>query len=327
MFNYLTVWNRWLGQRMIFVSILALLIGFNLPLPKVLFSENVTIICFVYLTFITSLDVHFRDFIKIIKRPILPLGMLVLIHIVMPIVAWGIGYLFFPHDFNTRLGLLISSAIPVGLSSIVWTGIGGGNIVLALVVVVMDTLLSPIILPGFFALVVGENIQIEYSQMIIELIWMVAVPSFAAMTLNDITQGKLEPFSRSIGGLTAKIGVFFIILVNAAIIAPEIEWGASLLKLLFVIFLLTISGYLLGYLASFALKDRSRSTVISMVYNVGMRNISFGFVLALTYFPTAVAVPITLASVYNQPLASIVSWVFNRKAENHMSKSMRNETH
>lgn len=313
MLSYLAAWNRWLGQRMFFITLLSLVIGFNVSLPQFLFAHNVTLFCFVYLTFITSLDVHFRDFIGIIKRPILPLGMLVLIHGIMPIIAWGIGYLFFPQDFYTRLGLQISSAIPVGLTSIVWTGIAGGDVVLALVVVMIDTLLSPLILPGFFSLVLGQSVTLNYTQMIFELLLMVAVPSLTGMALNDLTQGKLERFSHSLGGLTAKIGVFFIISINAAIIAPKIVWGISMLKLLFVILLLMLSGYLIGYLASFALRDRSRSTVLAMVYNVGMRNINFGFVLAQTYFPITVAIPVTLASVFNQPLASVVSWISHRE--------------
>lgn len=313
MLSYITAWNRWLGQRMFFITILAILIGFNIPLPKYLLSHHVTLVCFIYLTFITSLDVHFRDFVGILKKPSLPIGMLVLIHGIMPIVAWGVGTLFFPSDFHIRLGFLISSAIPVGLTSIVWTGIAGGDVVLALVLVMLDTLICPLILPAFFAIVLGQSIELNYSQMVIELIFMVALPSLAGMLLNDVTKGKLEGFSHSIGGLTAKLGVFFIILINAATIAPKIIWGISILKLLLVILLLMLSGYLIGYLASYALRERSRSTVITMVYNVGMRNINFGFVLAMTYFPTAVAVPVTLASVYNQPLASVVTWLFNRR--------------
>lgn len=315
MLEKLTAWNRWLGRWMILVTVLALLLGFNVPLPKVLFSHNVTIICFVYLTFITSLDVHFKDFIEIVKRPVLPFGMLLLIHGLIPVIAWGLGYLFYPDNFHTRLGLLISSAIPVGLSSIVWTGISGGDLVLALVVVTMDTIFSPLILPGFFALVVGQDIAIDYVKMIVELLWMVAAPSLIGMTINDLTKGKLAVFSHSIGGLTSKIGVFFIILINAGMIAPEVIWGASMIKLLFVILLLMLCGYFVGYAASFVLKNRTQSTVITMIYNVGMRNINFGFVLASTYFPAAVAIPVTLGSIFNQPLASLVYWFFNRKVK------------
>ncbi|HVJ48722.1 bile acid:sodium symporter family protein [Desulfitobacterium sp.] len=314
MLSYLAAWNRWLGKRMFFVTLIALIIGFNFSLPNFLLSQNVTLFCFIYLTFITSLDIHFKDLLRIIKHPVLPIGMLILIHAVMPIIAGGIGFLFYPQDFYTRLGFLISSVIPIGLTSIVWTGIAGGDVVLALVVVMLDTLLSPLILPGFFSLVLGQSLALDYSQMVLELIEMVALPSLAGMALNDITKGKVDNFSHSIGGLTAKIGVFFIILINAANIAPNIVWGISILKLLLVILLLMLCGYLVGYLASFALRNRTRATVLTMIFNVGMRNINFGFVLAITYFPIAVAIPVTLASVFNQPLASIFAWFSVRNA-------------
>lgn len=208
MLNSFAVLNRWLGKRMFFVTLIALLTGFNFNLPHFLLSQNVTLFCFIYLTFVTSLDIHFKDLLRIIKRPILPIGMLILIHAVMPIIAGGIGFLFYPQDFYTRLGFLISSVIPIGLTSIVWTGIAGGDVVLALVVVMLDTLLSPLILPAFFSVVLGQSIDVNYSQMILELIMMVALPSLAGMALNDLSKGKVDKFSQSLGGLTAKIGVF-----------------------------------------------------------------------------------------------------------------------
>lgn len=315
MFNYLTKANHWLGQNMFFITITALLLGFNVQLPHFLLAHNVTVILFVYLTFITSLDIYFRDIVKIMRRPVLPLGMLMLIHGIIPFVAWIIGHAFFPNDLYVRIGLLISSAIPVGLTSIVWTGIAGGDVVLALVVVMLDTLLSPLILPVFFAIVLKQGIEINYVQMIGELILMVAVPSILAMAVNTLTKGRIEAFSHSIGGLTAKIGVFLIILINAAIIAPKVVWDFSMVKLLFVILLIMLSSYFLGFLSAFISRIKQRETIITMVFNTGMRNINFGFILALTYFPTAVAIPVTLASVFNQPLASLVSWIFNRKKE------------
>lgn len=314
MLSYFTGWNRWLGKRMFFVTLVALVIGFNFKLPHFLLSQNVTLFCFIYLTFITSLDIHFKDLLRIIKHPVLPIGMLILIHAVMPVIAGGIGFLFYPQDLYTRLGFLISSVIPIGLSSIIWTGIAGGDVVLALVVVMFDTLLTPLILPAFFALVLGQSIDVNYSQMVLDLIVMVTLPSLAGMALNDLTKGKVDKFSQSLGGLTAKIGLFFIILINAAMIAPKIVWGVSIFKLLMVILLLMLCGYLVGYLASFALHARTRPTVLTMIFNVGMRNINFGFVLAMAYFPIAVAIPVTLGSVFNQPLASIFSWFALRNA-------------
>jgi bile acid:Na+ symporter, BASS family len=313
MFNQLVGLNRWVGKRMFYVTLLALIVGFSFPLSVPKWMRDMVIVFFVYMTFVTSLDIRLSDFISVLKKPGIPLWMLFLIHAVMPIVAWSVGWIFYPDDFMTRLGFLISSAIPIGVTSIVWTSLGGGNVAMALVVVTLDTLISPLILPGFFSVVIGKNIQIDYSQMIGQLIMMVAVPSLLGMGLNNLTKGKLSSFTQSVGGITAKLGVFFIVLINAWTVAPELHWSLALIKLLFVIFLLVVSGYLIGYIGSFLIREKSQETVLTMTYNVGMRNINFGFVLALAYFPVTVAIPITLASIFQQPLAALISRLYNMK--------------
>lgn len=47
-----------------------------------------------------------------------------------------------------------------------------------------------------------------------------------------------------------------------------------------------------------------------MIFNVGMRNTSFGSVLAIAYFPPAVAFPIILTLLYQHPIAAIVTQLF-----------------
>jgi predicted Na+-dependent transporter len=102
------------------------------------------------------------------------------------------------------------------------------------------------------------------------------------------------------------------VFINASAVSHEINWNLDLVKMLLVILLLVMCGYYLGYAGSYTLKERRRDTVVTMVYNVGMRNISFGSVLAVTYFPAAVAVPVTLGMLYQQPLAAAVTYLFNR---------------
>lgn len=311
MWEKFRVLNSWLGKRMFYVTVLALVLGFTFPISVTKWTRDLVIVLFVYMTFITSLDIRFRDFISILKKPSVPIWMLFLIHAIMPVIAWSVGWMFYPDDFMIRLGFLISSAIPIGVTSIVWTSLGGGNVALALVVVTLDTLLSPLILPGFFSVIIGESIHINYAQMIGQLLWMVTLPSLLGMGLNDLTKGKMSTFTQSIGGITAKLGVFFIVLINASTVVPELKWEPALIKLLLVILLLVMSGYLVGYAGSFFIKEKKQETILTMIYNVGMRNINFGFVLALAYFPVTVAIPITLASIFQQPLAALISRKFN----------------
>lgn len=48
------------------------------------------------------------------------------------------------------------------------------------------------------------------------------------------------------------------------------------------------------------------------MFSGGMRNISAGAVLAVSYFPPAVAVPVVLGMLFQQTLASIYGFAINR---------------
>lgn len=53
-----------------------------------------------------------------------------------------------------------------------------------------------------------------------------------------------------------------------------------------------------GYIGSSVLPKHDWGTRIAMVYNVGMRNLSFAPVLAISYLPPFSAVPLTLLMLY-----------------------------
>ncbi|MGI6684093.1 MAG: bile acid:sodium symporter family protein [Bacillota bacterium] len=322
MLKTITKWNNWLGHRMFFVVLSALLIGFNLPLPKSPWLTLTAVVLFAYMTFVTALETSFKEVMKILHKPWIPLWMLFLIHVGTPTISWFVGLIFYPQDPLIRLGFLISAAIPVAVTSIIWTSLTGGSVPLALVTVTLDTLAVPIILPIFFLITVGEILSIDYFNLILRLLLMVTIPSVLGMLIHDLTQGRFDQFCHTVGGFTSKAALFLVILLNAAMVAPEIKWNTSLIKLLGVILLLVSCGYFLGFTGSFVLKDRKREIISAMIFNVGMRNIAFGSLLALSYFPPQAVIPVTLAMVFQQPVAAIVSILFRRhvgKAAEHLS--------
>ncbi len=50
---------------------------------------------------------------------------------------------------------------------------------------------------------------------------------------------------------------------------------------------------------------RDKGTVVSLIFTGGMRNISAGAVIAVAYFPPAVAVPVVVGMLFQQVLASL----------------------
>ncbi|MCX7780312.1 MAG: bile acid:sodium symporter family protein [Negativicutes bacterium] len=305
-------WNVWLGQHMFLLVLSGLFFGFFAGSPNIPHAGLISIVLFAYSTFVTAMGTSFREFLSVLSRPWIPLWILVLIHLVTPLFAGIAGLIFYPDNYHMRLGYLIGASVPIGVTSILWTSITAGNVPISLVAVTLDTLIVPIILPAFFKIIVGQALAINYAEMVHQLLWMITAPSLAGMLLNDLTRGEITGFSRSFGGVTAKLSFALVIFLNAAVVAPDIHWSWPVLKIVAVCFLMVAGGYFLGYAGSLCVKGRPRAVTMAMIYCVGLRNISFGMVLALAYFPPAVAVPITLFMLFQQPLAAAIPHIIRR---------------
>lgn len=308
-----TACNRWINEHMFLVVLTALLIGFIwAPGPSGFFGI-LAVVLFAYMTFVTALGTSLRDFLRVFKKPLIPLWSLLLIHIVAPAVAWLIGIVFYPEDFSIRMGLLILASIPVGVTSIMWTSIVEGDVPLTLIVVTLDTFIAPVLLPAFFQLIAGKTIHIDLWPMVFQLLMMVTLPSFAGMIIYDAAHGKTAAFAKSFGGLTAKISLFGVILISAAQVGPAIHWNIAMVKMLFVVLLMAVCGYSLGFLGGCIFRHHRKETTKAIIYNVGMRNISFGSVLAVVYFSPSIAIPVTLGMLFQQPLAAAIAWFLSRR--------------
>lgn len=306
--------NLWISKRMFLVVLLPVLAGF---LGQKYFSSGlggngVVVSLFAYMTFVTSLEITWQRFWGALSYPGTIVWMLFLIHGVMPLIAFLLARSFFIHSFPTQLGFLIGATVPVGVTSIIWTSVTGGDSALALAVVTIDTILVPLWFPFFLEGVAGQYIPVSYGRLFYDLIWMVTVPSVAGMSLATIIPRFSRDFTRSFGGFTAKVGLALVVFVNALRVAPEIRWNFSLGKMFVALLLLVISGYLLGYGGSLIFSGRRWEGTVAMVYNVGMRNLSFALVLAVSYLPSLAAVPLTLLMLYQQPLAGLTHFLLNR---------------
>lgn len=312
MYDFLTKSNQWLNKNMFVMVTSGIVAGFFLPLNNSAFLGALATGLFAYMTFISALKTTLQDVVRILTKPLIPLWSLFLIHGVAPLAAWGAGLWLYPDNFEMRVGLIIGSTIPIAVTSIIWTTIANGDIALALVTVTLDTLLIPILIPAVFRVMIGTSVAINYGSMVIRLLLMVTIPSVLGIATNEITKGRLEDFSNSVGGVTSKIANFLVIYINSAIVLRQIQWNQSALEMMIIVLGLIFVNYLIGFFGSYVVKIRSKETITAMIFNVGMRNTSFGSVIAITYFPPAVALPIVLTLLFQQPLAALVSKLLTR---------------
>ncbi len=72
-----------------------------------------------------------------------------------------------------------------------------------------------------------------------------------------------------------------------------------------------MTGYAVAWLIGRLMK-RSQDEIVSLIYTGGMRNISAGAVLAVSFFPSQVAVPVVIGMLFQQILAALFGYLLRR---------------
>ena len=263
-------------------------------------------------TFIGSLKIDFNAFLHTVKRPKGIIAAMLILRLLMPITALLFGRMVFPNDIYTQTGILLFGLLPIAISSVVWTSITKGNVSLTLSVLLLDTVLTPVMLPLSILVLTGANIEIDTFGMMQSLLFMVVIPSLLGMSLNQFSKGefgqkwsgRLAPF--------AKILLLTVILINGGNIRqyfPPINLG--LLGIMVSVAFLSVLGYLISWLLAKVLK-LDEPNIKAVIFAGGMRNMSTGVVIAVAYFPPAAAIPIVTGIFFQQIVCATIAKLLER---------------
>lgn len=276
---------------------------------------------FAFMTFASSLGLNFQGLKSFTKYPWVILITIAFLHIVMPIWAYFLSTVIFD-DHLLTIGFVLSVAVPTGVTSFIWISICRGHLALGLSIILIDTLLSPIVMPLLIKIVVGKTIEIDTASLMLDLLWMIVVPSILAVLLNEYTKGKINLTLGKTLAPFQKISVFFIVGINASIIAPyvkNITWEIA--GVIGVVFIISVSGYALCLVVGHILwKDPH--IVTTFVFTGGMRNIAVGVVIASSYFPSKVVMPVVFGMLFQQVLASQFSRIIEKYKEKYTKEEV-----
>lgn len=296
--------NRFLEKAMPFFIPGSVVIGVLISDYIVDFSYLIPWI-FAFMTFAGSLNSNFASFKNAVLHPFPIFIVLIVLHIVMPLMVLGIGHVVFTGDIYTITGLVLMMSIPTGITSFVWVSIKKGNNTLALTIILIGALLSPFIVPLTMSLLVGGNVQIDSFSMMIGLFWMIVVPSIIGMTLNQVSKGKVINILSARLSPISKVGMGIVVMLNGAVVAPYLlDVKLKVVGIALTVLAIAFLGYVVSFLIAIWFKQ-PKETVIALTFTGGMRNISSGVVVAITYFPAPVAVPVVLGMLFQQILASV----------------------
>jgi predicted Na+-dependent transporter len=189
----------------------------------------------------------------------------------------------FHGDAFTITGLVLAVVIPTGVTSMIWVSIYNGNSILALTIILIDTLLSPFIVPYSVSLFGGGSIEMDLGSIVKGLIGMVVLPSMLAMFLNQATKGKIQNTLSPRLAPFSKISVGIVVILNSSKIAPYLtHFDKKIMIMALLVLFIAASGYALSWMVGACLRWE-KADIITLTFTGGMRNISAGAVLATTY--------------------------------------------
>lgn len=267
---------------------------------------------FAFMTFSGSLNSNFSSLKNTLQHPFPMFLIFFVLHILMPLWAWGIGNMTFNGDSLTIIGIILAMSIPTGISSFIWVSIYRGNIPLTLSIILIDAFLAPFIVPLTLSILVGASVEMDSLTIMKGLIGMIVVPTLIGMILNHTTKGKVaKVLSPKLAPFT-KLGMATIVMINGAVVAPYLKnIDKKLVMITIIVFCIAFTGYLFAFIIGKMCRV-DKETVITITFTGGMRNISTGAVLAVSYFPPPVAVPVVIGMLFQQVLASLYGAVLDR---------------
>lgn len=298
-------WDRFIGNHLPLAVLIAVILGLSFPNLFVPINRF-AIPLFAFITFANSLGGGFRELGHVILHPLPVLAALLLLHVMLPLIAMGTGKLFLPNHPLFTTGLILEYTIPTGVASLMWVGISHGNAILCLSIVLLDTILSPLVIPLTLKLLVGSVVEMDTMGMMRDMMLMVAIPALIGMTLFQRTKGRVAVTLKPRLAFFAKIILLLIIGGNASGCEAFLhDIDRTLLLVMLLTFLLCAGGFFAGYWTGKLLR-LDYPTTETLCLNTGLRNISAGSVLAMEYFPPDVLFPVAFTPLFLQLFASLV---------------------
>lgn len=211
--------------------------------------------------------------------------------ILIPLVAYGLGRVFFSQEPTLALGLLLAALLPTSGMTISWTGFAKGNIPAAIKITIIGLFLGSVLTPFYVQFLLGAHIPMELGLIFKQIILFIAVPLGAGQLTRYwlIKKYGQQTFQKQIGPKFPRfstLGVLGIVFVAMALKAQDFIQSPTLIIQLLIP---TVLLYAINYLLSSLIAKRflNYGDGVALVFGTVMRNLSIALALAMTAFGAA----------------------------------------
>lgn len=302
--------NNKLSRSLIILIPLSFVLGYLLRPLGLKFKWTAYPVLF-SIMFASSYGLRLKNFLEIAKFKKTFFFALMTQLVVLPVISIIVTEVFYPGGSNFIYGHYSLALAPSAISTIIWSRISGGNIPLSTILVGAHALIVPYYTPIALKVMTGKLVRFSASKLLFDLLITVFVPtSLAIITYNP----KIEVKTKDVFGIWSKIGLLYMIVLNTAIAFDVVAINLTIIKVFIVTGIQILLSFLVGYMMGKILKldDASKLT---LTYYTGMKNNGAGFVIIFAGFPYEAIFPLASAMMWQQPLASIINTIKNRRQD------------
>jgi ACR3 family arsenite efflux pump ArsB len=222
--------------------------------------------------------------------------------IVFPLIAYGLGLIFFSDNEYLRLGLLLIALLPTSGMTISWTAMAKGNINAAIKMVIFGLLLGALLSPIYITLFLGEAITVPFMKIFTQILVVVILPTILAfitqrVLIKKYTAIKFHTYIKPKFPLFSTLGVVLIIFVAISLKAEKIVNNPSILIDMIIPLLILYALFFIISVGTGRLFF-NRNNGIALVNGTLIRSLSLSLAIALTTFPEAGITALLIAIAY-----------------------------
>ncbi|QUI68487.1 bile acid:sodium symporter family protein [Pseudoalteromonas sp. M8] len=254
-----------------------------------------------------------KDFLRVLDNKKAICVSVLLQFTVMPSVAYLIATTM-SVETDLLIGMILVGTVAGGTASNVLCYLAKGDVALSISMTAISTLLGVFLTPLITTLMIGQVVDIQFSDMLTSLLKIVLFPVAVGVAFNTLFA---KPLAHSVIKTTpilpllSMLSIVFIIAVIVALNQPKLQ-SIGLVMLVAVI-LHNTTGLLLGYFIPKRL-GFDEKVCRTMAFEVGMQNSGLAVALAMKFFTPAAAVAGTLFSIWHNVSGSILAGIWRRSA-------------
>jgi predicted Na+-dependent transporter len=260
-----------------------------------------------------ALKLKVRELALAVTNPLPVILFFLSAHVLMPLGVMLVSGLVFNGDADLVSGYVLLYAVPTAVTGFIWTGIFHGDPALSLALILLDTILAPLVVPGTVHILLGTKLALDMTGIAVSLILMVVVPTIIGVALNELSRGTVPRAAGPYLGPFSKFCIVLVISANAAAVAPQIHpenprvWLTGAMCIIF-----SALGFVCGKLIGLLGKE-NRARQATLIFSVGLHNTSAAMTLGIEFFPGPAALPAVLGIIFQQTIAAIMGRLLLKK--------------